>query len=404
MSADGLLARLERLFEIGGGPGANRPGLSAQEDEAFDMARGWMDDAGLETKSDPAGNLYGRLRGRDGSLPEIWTGSHLDTVPRGGRFDGALGVVGGVDALERLGRSGRLQRSVAVVAFRDEEGTRFSGGCFGSRALCGRLESDELEKVDRSGVSVRQALAALGIGAPPLGGFLRSQVGAFLELHIEQGPRLGAAGAPLGVVTGIAGTSGTKVTFTGTAGHAGTTPMSARADAFAAAAVFALEVRRAALAVPDAVATLGQVGIEPGAANVIPGQATLTVDARAPDQERLSTLLGAIDRAALAAGERESCAVGTERLWVYEPVFMSAEPLDAIRAAVHALGCEALELASGAGHDASVLAAAGIPTGMLFVRSGAGGVSHTPEEWTEPEDVELAVSALAGALRALAGT
>src|SRR5215210_5108714 len=218
-----LLERLEQLYAIGGGQGANRLGGSAQEDEAHELVAGWMREAGLEVERDEAGNLYGRLAGRRPELPEVWTGSHLDSVPGGGRFDGALGVVGGLEAVERAGRQ---QRTLTVVAFREEEGCR-GPGCVGSRALCSR----ELDP------------------APA----------AFVELHIEQGPQLEAAGAPLGVVTGIAATARGEVVFDGRAGHAGTTPMGSRADALVAAAEFVLRLRDAAAAVDRAVATVGRI-------------------------------------------------------------------------------------------------------------------------------------------------
>jgi N-carbamoyl-L-amino-acid hydrolase len=203
-------------------------------------------------------------------------------------------------------------------------------------------------------------------------------------------------------VTSIAGTSGTTVTFTGRPGHAGTTPMEGRADAFAAAAGFALEARKLARSIPESVVTIGRLTIEPGAANVIPAQATLTVDARAPDMPRLAPLLDGLEAAARAAATNENCRAACARAWLYEPVEMSPEVIEPLRRAIAKLGYPWLELASGAGHDASVLAAAGIPTGMLFVRSGAGGMSHTPAEWTDPADLGLAVEALAATLQTLA--
>lgn len=398
--AERVLARLEELFAIGGGPGANRPGLSEAEEQACALAEGWLVEAGLDVSRDAAGNLYGRLVGSRPDLPEVWTGSHLDTVPRGGRFDGALGVVAGIEAVARLGS---LERTVTVVAFRDEEGVRFGGGCYGSRALCGRLDPDELDKRDADGITVRQALGTLGLGVPPAEGWLHGRIGCFVEVHVEQGPRLADAGAPLGVVTAIVGTSGTRVTFAGRAGHAGTTPMADRNDALVAAAEFVLHVRRLA-AEYEAVATVGSLSVEPGAANVIPARATLTVDARAPEEPAFRSLLRAIDEAAEDSARRYGCSAETERRWVYEPVPMSAESRAALLAAARDLGREAPELVSLAGHDAAVLAQAGVPSAMLFVRSAAGGVSHCPEERSDEQDVSLAVDALARALRTLASS
>jgi allantoate deiminase len=346
-----VLERLDQLYAIGGGRGANRLGGSREEDEAHELVAGWMREAGLEVDVDAAGNLFGRLRGARPELTEVWTGSHLDSVPEGGRFDGTLGVVGGLEALERAGRQ---ERTLAVVAFREEEGC--SGrGCVGSRALC-----------------------TAGLEPSPA---------AFVELHVEQGPQLEALGAPLGVVTGIAATARGEVVLEGREGHAGTTPMAARDDALVAAAELVLRLRDAAREVDGAVATVGRLEVGPGAANVIPGRAVLSVDLRAPDDERLERL----------------CAVVPAELSRSRAVGLAAGPSGVLREQVEALGLPAVEVASGAGHDAGVLAAAGVPTAMLFVRSLNGGVSHSPEEHTSGEDVELAIAALAGTLARLAG-
>jgi len=331
-----VIERLERIYAIGGGVGANRPGFSAEEDEACDLAAGWMADAGLEVKRDATGNVVGRLRGTDPALPEVWSGSHLDSVPEGGKFDGALGVVGALEAVERIGRQ---RRTLGVVVFRAEE-----TGCQGSKAYDGPLP------------------------------------GAFLELHIEQGRRLLDANRPLGVVSGIAGYYRRMVTFDGVAGHAGTTPMAGRDDALVKAAAYVLRARDSAR---DAVVTVGQLEVEPGAVNVIPGRVTLSLDVRAPTGEEL---------------ERIGAELDVDPTPRNDPVAMAPD--------LRALLAEHLddagdELVSWAGHDAGVLAARGVPSAMLFVRSLAGGISHTPEEDSSPEDVALAIDALAAALETL---
>jgi len=347
-----LLERLEQLYAIGGGPGANRLGGSAQEDEAHELVAGWMREAGLEVERDEAGNLYGRLAGRRPELPEVWTGSHLDTVPAGGRFDGALGVVGGLEAVERAGQQ---ERSLAVVAFRDEEGS--SGpGCVGSRAVCAALRDP--------------------------------RPAAFVELHIEQGPRLEEANAPLAVVTGIVATARGEVVFEGREGHAGTTPMAGRSDALVAAAEFVLVLRDAAAAVDGAVATVGRLAVEPGASNVIPAEVRVSVDVRAADLERVDEVLAVVPAELSRTAEVE----------------MAPELVEVLREQLAGLGVPVLELASGAGHDAGILAAAGVPTGMLFVRSLNGGISHSPHELSGPKDIAQAVTALEGALTRLAAS
>jgi len=342
-----LLERLDELYAIGGGPGANRVGYSPEEDAAHELAARWLRAAGLEVEVDAHGNLLGRLRGDEPELPEVWTGSHLDSVPQGGRYDGALGVVAGIEA---LGRLGRRRRTLAVVSFREEE-----RGCVGSRARC-------------------------AAGDLP---------GAWVELHHEQGPRLAQAGAPLGVVTGIVGYKRGVRELVGRAGHAGTTPMDGRADALVAAAAEILRIRDVAVAVDGAVATVGTLEVEPGAVNVVPGRVRLVVDARAPDAERLTRLLDELG----LDGEGRT-----------EPVEMSGVVRDALRDAIEARGLPVVELASGAGHDAGVLAAAGVEAGMLFVRAGNDGVSHHPDELAADEDVAVAVDVLADSLDRLASS
>jgi acetylornithine deacetylase/succinyl-diaminopimelate desuccinylase-like protein len=340
-----LLERLDELYAIGGGPGANRVGYSLEEDAAHELAGDWLREAGLAVEIDAHGNLFGRLPGGEPELPEVWTGSHLDSVPQGGRHDGALGVVAGIEALERLGRR---RRTLAVVAFREEE-----RGCVGSRA---RSEAG---------------------GLP----------GTFVELHHEQGPRLAQAGVPLGVVTCIVGYKRGVRELEGRAGHAGTTPMEGRADALVAAATEILRIRDVATAIEGAVATVGYLEVEPGGMNVVPGRVRLVVDARAPDAERLARLLDEL---------------GLDDAGRTEPVAMSDTVRGALRAAIEARSLPVVELPSGAGHDAGILAAAGVEAGMLFVRAGSGGVSHHPDESAADEDVALAVDVLTDALDRLA--
>src|SRR5438105_2594194 len=244
-SIERALRRLDRLYAIGSGTGANRISGSPEEDAALELAAGWMSEAGLRVETDPDRNLIGRGARRD----DVWTGSHLDSVPQGGKFDGALGVVAALEAVERTGAG-------SVVVFRGEE-----VGCIGSRALVAR------------------------------GGPLPS---AFLELHIEQGPRLAAAGAPLGVVSSIVGVSRGELVVEGHAGHAGTTPMDSRDDALVKAAERILEIRDIARGIEGAVATVGRLTIEPGFANVIPSRVVIAVDARAPDSERCQRLVEAL--------------------------------------------------------------------------------------------------------------
>jgi allantoate deiminase len=395
-----VLGRLAELFEIGRQAGTNRPGLGEGEQRAHDLVASWMAEAGLAVEVDPAGNLIGRLPGSDPSLAEVWTGSHLDTPPDGGMFDGALGVVAGLDAAAAIG-AGSARRTIAVVAFRLEEGCRFGRGVFGSRAMVGDIEPDEGDLLDADGISVAEAFAELGLGRLPTRGWADPPPACFLETHIEQGPALASAGAPLGVVTSIAGMAGFDIVFSGSRGHAGTVPMSLRSDALGAAARFVLAAHEVARSIPGAVATIGRLVALPGATNTIPGRAELFADLRAPDAAGLDALVERTTAAAAEAAAAGACTAEALPRWRYEPVAMDPATAAAVRRAVAGLGLDPVDLPSGAGHDAAILATAGIPSAMLFVRSDAGGVSHAPEESTGEDAIALCAQALESALREL---
>jgi allantoate deiminase len=395
--------RLDTLFEIGRAAGTNRPGFGAGEERAHELVAGWMREAGLEVTRDPGGNLVGRLEGREPELPEVWSGSHLDTPPDGGRFDGALGVLSALDAAEAIGADGPPRRSIAVIAFRLEEGPRFGRGVFGSRAICGMLDDDEGELLDADGISLAEAFRALGLGELPTTGWLDPAPAAFVELHIEQGPTLAVAGLPLGIVESIAGMAGLEFTFSGRRGHAGTVPMALRSDALGAGARLVVDAHDVARSLPGAVATIGRMTVAPGATNTIPEHCELFADLRAPDDERVEALVNGVVAAAHEAAAAANCEVAIAPRWRYEAVAMSPRPKDVLTRAVEALGVEPTELPSGAGHDAAILALAGVPSAMLFVRSDAGGVSHAPEELSGADAVALGVQALEAALRELAG-
>ena len=397
-----ILERLDTLFEIGMAVGTNRPGLGAGEEHAHELVAGWMHGAGLAVTRDPAGNLVGTLEGSEPELPGVWSGSHLDTPPDGGRFDGALGVLSALDAVEAIGAHGPPRRGLRVIAFRLEEGPRFGRGVFGSRAMCGQLEDDEGELVDADGISLAEAFAALGLGDLPRTGWLDPPPSCFVELHIEQGPTLAAAGIPLGIVTSIAGMAGLELVFSGRRGHAGTVQMPLRSDALGAAARFVLAAHDVARALPGAVATIGRLTVVPGATNTIPERCELFADLRAPDDARVEALVDGATAAARAAAKAAACEVSIAPRWRYQAVAMSPGPRDALRRAAESLGLEPKELPSGAGHDAAILSLAGVPSAMLFVRSDAGGVSHAPEEYSGADAVALGLQALEAALRELA--
>ncbi|HYW28339.1 MAG TPA: hydantoinase/carbamoylase family amidase, partial [Gaiellales bacterium] len=306
------------------------------------------------------------------------------------------------DATAAIHASGGLPRDVTTVAFRLEEGPRFGRGVFGSRALVGRLEPDEADLRDADGTTLGEAFAALGLGRLPSGPLARPLPAAFVEAHIEQGPVLANRGVPLGVVTSIAGMAGFEVEFCGVRGHAGTVPMDQRSDAVAAAAWFVTSLHSTAGSVPGGVATVGRVEARPGATNTIPERALLFADVRAPDEACLQALVTGVRAAADRAAEKARCTVVVSERWSYPPQPMHPDVMQAVREGIRSAGVHPGDLPSGAGHDAGILAAAGIPAGMLFVRSDAGGVSHSPDEHTGADAVGACLVALERTLRVLA--
>ena len=389
IDGDRLLARLEALARIGAtaSGGVTREAWSPEDVAARDVVAGWMAEAGLDVTVDAAANLVGRRPGRTGRW--LATGSHLDTVIDAGPYDGAYGVVAAVEVAAAL-QTADFDHGIIVAAFANEEGARGTAGMTGSTACAGRLDADILAQVDDDGVTVAERIRAAGgdpepasVAAAAWDPFL---LDAFVELHVEQGPVLAAAGVPVGVVTGITGRQLLDVTITGAANHAGTTPMALRADALAAAAEVVLAVE----ALPGRgllrVATTGHVVAHPNVRNVIAGQVSLGVDLRDEDAARLDATMAELDAllATIAARRR----VTIDLAWGQRIMPVAADPaiIAAVRAAASALGLASLDLPSGAGHDAQILGATGLPIGMVFVPSVAG-VSHSPLEHTEPEQL-----------------
>jgi beta-ureidopropionase / N-carbamoyl-L-amino-acid hydrolase len=344
--------------------------------------------SGLAAAHDPAGNLWLTAAG----APQrglVASGSHLDTVPDGGAFDGALGVVCAVCAIGALRDAGvDGAERLAVISFADEEGWRFGTPIYGSRVLCGGYGPEILDRRDAEGAR----LGDLAPAGPFAARGLERRLAAFVEVHVEQGRALAPAGAALGVATALAARSRFAFACDGEANHAGTTPMAGRRDALVAAAGLVLAADRAARAEPGAVATVGSLRVEPGGSNVVPGRAEGTLDVRAPSaatRDRvLATIHDAVPEAALAELARD------------DGVAFAAPVREALQAGAAAAGATAADLASYAGHDAGVLQAAGVPAGMLFVRS-PDGVSHSPREHADEADCLAACETLAHGLRAL---
>ena len=390
-----LELRLDELYAIGAEPegGAYRPLYGAAWAAAVERVEGWMRDAGLETRRDAVGNLWGRATG---SEPEksVVTGSHIDTVRGGGRLDGALGIVAGLTAVETLLKDkGQPRRTLEVVAICEEEGSRFATNFWGSRAIIGSIDSVAAE--------MAQAMRERGLDPLRIASAARDDIDTFVELHIEQGAVLESSKAPVAVVSAIVGTVQLEVTVSGRSDHAGTTPMELRHDALVGAAAMIQAVESIARALgPPAVATVGRLRVEPDQINVVPGRVVFTVDLRHAD-------LGA--RRALEARIRSLCStIASERglgletrvLQERPPVAMDAEVRALLWRAARDSGIKAAELVSGAGHDAQILGAR-CKVGMIFVPS-IGGRSHCPEESTSPQDIELGTRVLMRALELMA--
>ncbi len=398
-------ARLERriaeLSSIGGsGTSVTRLGLSAEEQRARELIGGWLLARGATVRRDAAANVYGRFGGEG---PAILVGSHIDSVPEGGRFDGALGVLCAVEAAEALLDDGvRFRRPVEVVGWCDEEGARFGIGLFGSSAVFGRLPEGAAQRADKAGVTVASALRAIGESGDPVQARRPpSDLAAYLELHIEQGPRLADQGVPLGVVSDIVGILHARVTVHGRQDHAGATVMSARQDALAAAAEMVLAVEIAARALPDAVGTVGEISVRPGAKNVVPGECVFSLDLRARDEHTVEQLTREVRAAIRRIGDARGVKSSLDVLSRVAAVPLDAKLRDLFLRSAKQVGVEAPELFSGAGHDAENSQLAGVPTGMLFVRSTGG--SHNPNELATLDDSVLGARVLALALQELAG-
>ena len=349
----------------------------------------WLSRLNVITHVDAAGNLRALYPAEHTSQPRLMIGSHLDTVPNAGAFDGILGFVIGVALLEALeGRT--LPFAIELIGFSDEEGTRFGVPFIGSRALVGRLDDNLLNVQNADGVSVRSAIEQFGLNPEAVSqACLPDQTLAYLEFHIEQGPVLERSGLPLAAVEAIAGQTRMEFTFIGRANHAGTTPMHLRADAVAAAAEWIMLAEREAKAVPGLVATVGSVVTSPGVANVIAGEARLSLDVRHRDDKvRGDAVTLLTDRAQQIASSR-GLSVQHRTLMNQPAVAMDPFLGNQIEIAIQNAGCEPHRMTSGAGHDAMILAE-NVPAGMIFLRT-PGGISHHPAESVDVEDVEKAI-------------
>jgi len=396
-----VMVRLEALAALTDEPGAlTRLYLSPAHRRAADTLVDWFGEFGVAATIDAIGNVVARYEGEALGAPALIIGSHIDTVRNAGKYDGNLGVVAGLVAIEELVRRGeRLPFAIEVVAFGDEEGVRFPVTLSGSRALVGAFDPLSLAARDQDEVSLREALVAFGCDPTGIGAVARKpkNVLGFLEVHIEQGPVLEAEGLPVGIVTAINGATRLAVAMRGVAGHAGTVPMALRRDALACAAAGLVAIEDLARGQADLVATVGRIEAKPGAVNVIPGEVRFTIDVRSPDDEQRKAAVAQIrERLSAIASER---GITLDIVTTHEAGACACNPaiIDQVEAAVVSQGIRPLGLPSGAGHDTMAVAAL-CPVGMLFVRC-AGGISHNPLEQITTDDADVAMRVLLDAIR-----
>ncbi|HEY1287371.1 MAG TPA: allantoate amidohydrolase [Burkholderiales bacterium] len=384
---------LARHSELPGG--LTRVFLSPEGRAAGEAVLGWMREAGMQASLDAMGNAVGRYEGARAGLPCLMLGSHLDTVRDAGKYDGMLGVISAIECVDVLNRKKeKLPFAIEVIGFGDEEGVRFGTTLLGSRAIAGTLDPEVLHTKDSGGASIAQALLHFGLNPEDLPRVKRkrSDVLAYAELHIEQGPVLEAEGLPVGVVTAINGFSRLRITLRGEAGHAGTVPMPLRRDALAAAAECVLMVERAANKVPELVGTVGRIEAKPGAINVIPGEVQFTVDVRAPEDSVRDEAVAEVQReiARIAAQRRLEARI--ESLQDFGSSACAPWLMRQLERAVGARGVRVRRLPSGAGHDGMAIKAIA-DIAMLFVRC-KGGVSHNPAESITEEDAAIGAGVL----------
>ncbi len=380
-----LISRLERLAEAGGRSdrGVCRLALTEADREGRDLVVGWMRELGLAVTIDAIGNVVGVRRGLEVGAP-VMMGSHIDTVRTGGRYDGALGVLAGLEVVQSLDEAGVVtRRPLAVAFFTNEEGARFQPDMFGSLVFTGALPLEQaLATVGVDGALARAELERIGYAGPAAVG--RPNVHAYVELHVEQGPMLEADGFTIGAVEGVQGISWTEVTLKGQSNHAGTTPMRMRHDAGYVAAEIAAFARRLARELGgNQVATVGALTLSPNLVNVVAERALMTVDLRNTDNERLKEAERRLAAFVAETAAAEGVTVETRSLARFDPVAFAPALVNRVEAIAREFELEVKRLPSGAGHDAQILAAV-CPTCMIFVPS-AGGVSHNVEEYTAPD-------------------
>jgi allantoate deiminase len=392
-----IVHRINQLATISETPEhLTRVFLTPELRAAADLLLGWMREAGMSAHLDAIGNVCGRYEGDKPDLPCLMLGSHYDTVRDAGKWDGPLGVITAIACVAELNRRGkRLPFAVEVIGFADEEGVRFASTLLGSRAVAGTFDDRVLEARDKAGISMREAMQAFGLDPQQIGTAARAcgELLAYLELHIEQGPVLEQKDLPVGIVTAIAGATRLAAKLTGMAGHAGTVPMAMRRDALAGAAECIAVIEEACRAdQAGLVGTVGVIGARPGATNVIPGEASFSIDMRAPtDLHRKEAVAGVVQRIE-AIAKRRGLALQLDVTHENRTAPCAPWLQAQIASAIAAEGLKPCELPSGAGHDGMAMIDIA-DVGMIFVRC-RGGISHHPDEHVEPADVDAGARVL----------
>ena len=399
--------RLEKHFYemslIGkiGETGTNRPAHSTEEKKAFELASSWMQDAGMQTRIDHFGNLIGSLKGSNPDLSILMLGSHLDSQPYGGRYDGVAGVLCAIEAVKTLSENNiKPERTIEVISFADEEGWRFNKGLFGSRGILGKLEEGELERTDADGISRKKALEDFGCDITKFAEseYKKGSIHCYLELHIEQGPVLEYGSHPIGIVSGISGPLWLTVKLKGMAGHAGSVPMPLRKDALVGAAEIIVELNRIANQVPGnpTVGTCGTIKVFHASRNIIPEECEFTLDLRDIDLERRNRyekeLRDKIEEVCNKHGLTEEISEDYNS----EPRYCADWIKDLIKKNCEKIDLEAPELMSGPFHDAMAMSYV-CDYGMIFIRC-KDGISHNPLEFSTPEDLALGTEVLYGTI------
>lgn len=397
--------RLQQHFEamslVGkiGETGTCRPTLTKLEKEGFELASSWMQEADMKTHIDHFGNLVGRLEGSNPALPVLMMGSHLDSQPYGGRFDGVAGVLSAIEVVHSLTENNiRPERSIDVISFADEEGWRFNKGLFGSRGILGKLEEGELQRTDKDGITREQALIAFGCDPKRFSEseYKPGSIFCFLELHIEQGPVLDLAKKPIAVVSGISGPLWLTVKLRGMAGHAGSVPMAIRKDALVGAAEIIVALNNIATQIPGAptVGTVGTINVFPASRNIIPEEVSFTVDLRDIDLDRRNRYEQQLRTQIDAIASKHQLTYSISEDTNSEPRYCAGWIKKIIHEECDKRKLDAPEIMSGPFHDAMALSYA-CDYGMIFVRC-KDGISHNPLEYASYEDLAMGTDVLYG--------